>query len=53
MPKDPKLEDQRANFRDADGKPYVVRCPNCLKENWALSVSTGECAWCQWKAEEI
>lgn len=37
-----KLEE---NF-EANGKKYLVRCPKCGKENYALSVSSGRCAWC-------
>lgn len=48
--KEVKLEDQGGNFRGADGKPYVVRCPSCLKENWAPAVASGRCAWCGWSA---
>ncbi len=24
----------------------LMRCPECGKENYAMSVSSGECAWC-------
>lgn len=28
------------------GKVYLVRCPKCERENYALNVSTGFCTWC-------
>lgn len=33
---------------DADGvtKICMVRCFKCGKENWAMAVITGNCAWC-------
>jgi hypothetical protein len=45
-----KLEDCKCNFRSPDGKPYLVRCPNCDRENYSMAVSSGICAWCGWKA---
>jgi ribosomal protein L37E len=27
-------------------KLYMVRCPECKNENWAMAVATGICAWC-------
>lgn len=47
----PRLEDHPANFRDKDGRPYLVRCPVCHLENYALAVADGVCAWCGWRAE--
>ncbi len=47
-----KLEDHPANFRGENGKPYLVYCPSCGRENWALAVASGSCVWCQWRAEE-
>ena len=47
----PKLEDMPQNFRE-DGKAYVVRCPACKRENYAMAVASGICAWCGWEAEE-
>lgn len=45
----PQLEDCKENFRGDDGEAYVVRCPSCKKENWAMAVATGQCCWCGWK----
>lgn len=47
----------RANFRTEDGKLYLVRCMNCGepprgRENWAMAVAAGECAWCGWKEND-
>jgi len=43
-----RLEDCRENFRDDDGRPFVVRCPKCKRENWAMAVASGQCSWCGW-----
>ena len=43
-----RLEDCRENFRDDDGNPFVVRCPKCKRENWAMAVASGQCSWCGW-----
>jgi hypothetical protein len=48
-----KLEDNPANFRDEQGNPYLVRCPSCMRENYAIAVATGQCVWCGWKAEVL
>lgn len=41
------------NFRDNNGKLFLVRCFACRPEhgteNWAPVVATGQCAWCGWK----
>lgn len=29
---------------------YLVRCPECGRENWAPNVATGVCAWCSFDA---
>jgi hypothetical protein len=29
-----------------EGKVYLQRCPFCKLENYAISVSSGMCAWC-------
>ena len=44
-----KLEE---NFKDAEGHTYLVHCPKCDRENYALSVSTGRCAWCGYDANK-
>lgn len=36
----------RDNFVGGDGRLYLVRCPVCIKENWAPFVMSGRCAWC-------
>lgn len=41
-----KLEE---NF-EANGKTYLVHCPKCGRENWAMSVSSGVCCWCGYDA---
>lgn len=44
------FEGERANFYGPNGKRYLVRCPSCKRENYAPSVSSGQCAWCGWSA---
>lgn len=31
------------------GKIYLVRCPKCDRENYAMTVATGQCVWCGYK----
>jgi hypothetical protein len=50
MTKDEKLEKIKKCggncFIGDNGGMYLTRCPHCKKENWALSVADGRCAWC-------
>lgn len=39
-------------FKSKDDKLFLVRCPKCGMENYALSVSCGQCAWCGYLAKE-
>jgi len=39
-------------FRGDDDRLYMVRCPECGKENWAPAVASGQCAWCGYEAQE-
>lgn len=34
----------------ANGMWYMQRCHSCRRENYALSVATGKCAWCGFDA---
>jgi ribosomal protein S27E len=36
----------RANFTGTDGRFYLVRCPECGRENYVFTVSSGICCWC-------
>ena len=49
-------QDKHPNFRE-DGKLYLVRCFACGgkygKENYAMAVSSGQCAWCGWTGGTI
>lgn len=48
------VNDRKPNFRD-DGQLFLVRCFACNpehgRENYALSVALGVCAWCGWDDE--
>lgn len=50
------INDRSPNFRDKDGKLFLVCCFNCDsekgKENYALNVALGQCTWCGWSEKE-
>lgn len=48
----PNPIDAWPNYRDEDGKLCIVSCPECGRENYALTVSTGRCCWCGWKEQD-
>jgi ribosomal protein L37E len=31
---------------------YLVRCPECKMENYAMNVSSGMCTWCGYNAND-
>lgn len=35
-----------------DGKVYLVRCEECDRENYAIAVASGACAWCGYDANK-
>lgn len=45
-----KFLSQRANFFGDNGKPYLVRCPECQFENYVPAVSLGICYNCGYLA---
>ena len=50
-------QDKPPNFRNEDGKLYLIRCFACSdnprgKENYTPAVASGQCAWCGWKEEK-
>ena len=49
------IQDRAPNFRDDEGKLYLVRCFACEseygRENLAVGVAAGMCVWCGWKEE--
>ena len=50
------IQDRNSNFRDENGKLFLVRCFNCDpeygRENYVPAVASGQCAWCGWKEED-
>jgi len=46
-----KKQEQHPNFRNEDGKLFLVRCFACDRENWAPAVATGACEWCGWSED--
>ena len=49
------LQNKPPNFRDKDGKLFLVRCymchPELGRENVGSVVATGQCAWCGWEED--
>lgn len=39
-------------YRSEDGNVGLTRCPECNRENYALMVAKGICAWCEFDAGE-
>lgn len=37
-------------FRSSNGTLFLVRCPICHLENYAMCVAEGICAWCGYDA---
>jgi len=53
-----RINDRPPNWRTEDGRLYLVRCFACGdslrgRENYAMSVPSGECHNCGWKATLI
>jgi len=45
------IQDMQPNFRDEQGKLYLVHCYKCNKENYSIAVASGQCAWCGYKED--
>lgn len=47
-----RQEQGHGNFRSKEGKLFLVRCyvcdPEYGRENYAMAIAGGECAWCGW-----
>ena len=43
---------QYIGFQDCEGNTgvYLQRCGNFRRENYIMSVTFGQCAWCGWNA---
>ena len=39
-------------WKGENGNFFMVRCPKCEKENYALNVASGICTWCGYEATE-
>lgn len=49
------MGDEKKGYGYYDKKSKLIclnRCPVCDKENWAMAVSTGVCAWCQFNPND-
>ncbi len=40
------------NFRDNNGKLFLIYCYACNKENYLMRVASGICEWCGWKESD-
>jgi len=36
-----------------DKKIGLIRCPMCGRENYAMCVTSGQCAWCEFNVHNI
>jgi NAD-dependent SIR2 family protein deacetylase len=43
-----EMNDER--IWESNGKIYMAYCVKCDRENYALVVSSGQCAWCGYQA---
>ena len=43
----------RGAFLSNSGDIYLVRCPECDRENYVLAVATGRCNWCGFDARKF
>ncbi len=39
-------------FIDEKGNCFLVHCPNCKMDSYALMTAGGQCSWCYWKKPE-
>ena len=46
------VQDYNPNFRDEDGKLFLVRCKVCDRENYLPAVASGICVWCGWTEKD-
>ena len=37
---------------EKESKLYMVRCPRCNMENYAMNVASGVCTWCGYDANK-
>ena len=40
-------------YWNKEGRPGVIRCMECGRENYAPAVSSGSCAFCGWQARYL
>lgn len=43
------VDGKHVGFRTDNGRLFLLRCPKCDLENWAMAVADSVCAWCGWK----
>lgn len=46
------IKDAGVGYKDADGTICMIRCFRCGRENYAVAVPTGKCAFCGHDANE-
>jgi len=40
-------------FYSEEGEAYLIKCPICKKENYAMNISSGVCVWCGHKEKNL
>lgn len=53
---DVRIGERGFGFRSLDPEDTRVRltrCPECDRVNYAMAVSSGQCAWCGWDANPM
>ena len=47
-----KKKKYSCNFKNKDGRLFMVRCPRCEEENYAPAVPSGICVNCGYELKE-
>jgi len=45
-----KGKERNGTYLRVDGKFGLIKCPECKRENYMLSVNSGVCYWCKYDA---
>ena len=51
---DVKWDGKGSGFRnESESHIYLIRCPECNRENYIMNVPLGVCTWCGFNANEL